>query len=167
MWAVTRQRQVRGLRPVCGGLPGKRAEAGPEAVRPRPGRGDRFAPGSRMDQGALERGLPGEPGRTWPRRSTAPLQEPPAPPTSRYRVHQAGVSGRYREALELIKKENPFPAVCGRICPRSCESALHPGRSGRAGGGGRDQEIHRGSGAQGRAPVCAGKGPRLRQVHRG
>ncbi|OPZ58600.1 MAG: Glutamate synthase (NADPH) small chain [Deltaproteobacteria bacterium ADurb.Bin510] len=30
--------------------------------------------------------------------------------------------GKYREALELIKKENPFPAVCGRICPRFCES---------------------------------------------
>ncbi|RKD31889.1 FAD-dependent oxidoreductase [Lacrimispora algidixylanolytica] len=31
-------------------------------------------------------------------------------------------SGRYHEALELIKKENPFPAVCGRICPHGCES---------------------------------------------
>jgi len=31
--------------------------------------------------------------------------------------------GRYREALELIKRENPFPAVCGRVCPRSCEAA--------------------------------------------
>lgn len=30
--------------------------------------------------------------------------------------------GRYMEALELIKKENPFPAVCGRICPHGCES---------------------------------------------
>jgi len=30
--------------------------------------------------------------------------------------------GRYREALELIKTENPFPAVCGRICPHGCES---------------------------------------------
>lgn len=30
--------------------------------------------------------------------------------------------GKYTEALELIKKENPFPAVCGRICPRGCES---------------------------------------------
>jgi NADPH-dependent glutamate synthase beta subunit-like oxidoreductase/formate hydrogenlyase subunit 6/NADH:ubiquinone oxidoreductase subunit I/predicted transcriptional regulator len=30
--------------------------------------------------------------------------------------------GRYKEALELIKKDNPFPAVCGRICPRACES---------------------------------------------
>ena len=29
--------------------------------------------------------------------------------------------GRYKEALELIKKENPFPAVCGRICPHGCE----------------------------------------------
>ena len=31
--------------------------------------------------------------------------------------------GRYTEALELIKKENPFPAVCGRICNKSCEDA--------------------------------------------
>ena len=31
--------------------------------------------------------------------------------------------GRYTEALELIKKENPFPAVCGRICNKACESA--------------------------------------------
>ena len=31
--------------------------------------------------------------------------------------------GRYKEALEMIKKENPFPAVCGRICPALCESA--------------------------------------------
>lgn len=35
--------------------------------------------------------------------------------------------GRYVEALELIKKENPFPAVCGRICPRGCESACTRG----------------------------------------
>lgn len=31
--------------------------------------------------------------------------------------------GKYREALELIKKENPLPAICGRICPRKCEAA--------------------------------------------
>ncbi|MGS0973012.1 MAG: FAD-dependent oxidoreductase [Candidatus Izemoplasmataceae bacterium] len=31
--------------------------------------------------------------------------------------------GRYKEALELIKKDNPFPAVCGRVCPALCESA--------------------------------------------
>jgi len=35
--------------------------------------------------------------------------------------------GKYREALELIKVENPFPAVCGRICPRKCESACTRG----------------------------------------
>lgn len=35
--------------------------------------------------------------------------------------------GRYTEALELIKQENPFPAVCGRICPRKCESACTRG----------------------------------------
>lgn len=29
--------------------------------------------------------------------------------------------GKYREALELIKKENPFPAVCGFICNHRCE----------------------------------------------
>lgn len=35
--------------------------------------------------------------------------------------------GRYMEALELIKHENPFPAVCGRICPHACESACTRG----------------------------------------
>jgi NADPH-dependent glutamate synthase beta subunit-like oxidoreductase len=30
--------------------------------------------------------------------------------------------GKYTEALELIKHENPFPAVCGRVCPRKCEA---------------------------------------------
>ena len=30
--------------------------------------------------------------------------------------------GRYTEALELIKTENPFPAVCGRICNKCCEA---------------------------------------------
>lgn len=36
--------------------------------------------------------------------------------------------GRYREALALIKKENPLPAVCGRICNRRCEDACTRGR---------------------------------------
>lgn len=35
--------------------------------------------------------------------------------------------GRYREALELIKKENPLPAICGRICNRRCEDACTRG----------------------------------------
>ena len=35
--------------------------------------------------------------------------------------------GKYREALALIKRENPFPAVCGRICNRRCEDACTRG----------------------------------------
>ncbi|MCR5468502.1 MAG: FAD-dependent oxidoreductase [Lachnospiraceae bacterium] len=29
--------------------------------------------------------------------------------------------GKYQDALALIKKQNPFPAVCGRVCNRRCE----------------------------------------------
>lgn len=35
--------------------------------------------------------------------------------------------GRYTEALALIKKNNPFPAVCGHICNRRCEDACTRG----------------------------------------
>ena len=35
--------------------------------------------------------------------------------------------GRYKEALALIKQDNPFPAVCGRICPRLCETVCTRG----------------------------------------
>ncbi|MDO4465920.1 MAG: FAD-dependent oxidoreductase [Bacillota bacterium] len=35
--------------------------------------------------------------------------------------------GCYQEALALIKKENPFPAVCGRICNHRCEDACTRG----------------------------------------
>ncbi len=35
--------------------------------------------------------------------------------------------GRYDEALELIKKENPFPAVCGSVCARFCEQVCTRG----------------------------------------
>lgn len=31
--------------------------------------------------------------------------------------------GRYMDALELIKDDNPFPAVCGAICNKRCEDA--------------------------------------------
>jgi NADH-quinone oxidoreductase subunit F len=30
--------------------------------------------------------------------------------------------GRFKEALDVMHQDNPFPAVCGRICPRPCES---------------------------------------------
>ncbi len=29
--------------------------------------------------------------------------------------------GKYADALELIKRENPFPAICGRVCSKRCE----------------------------------------------
>ncbi|MBQ3327285.1 MAG: 4Fe-4S binding protein, partial [Clostridia bacterium] len=40
---------------------------------------------------------------------------------------QMAKEGRYDEALELIKRENPFPAVCGRVCNRKCEEACTRG----------------------------------------
>ena len=40
--------------------------------------------------------------------------------------------GRYMDALKLIKKENPFPAVCGHICNRRCEQACTRGSIDRA-----------------------------------
>jgi heterodisulfide reductase subunit A-like polyferredoxin len=35
--------------------------------------------------------------------------------------------GKYREALKLIKEENPLPAICGRVCHHPCESACMRG----------------------------------------
>lgn len=36
---------------------------------------------------------------------------------------QLAKEGRYDEALELIKMDNPFPAICGRVCNKRCEAA--------------------------------------------
>lgn len=36
-------------------------------------------------------------------------------------------AGRFLDAYRLIKQENPFPAVCGRICTRPCELKCHRG----------------------------------------
>ncbi|MBN2397431.1 MAG: FAD-dependent oxidoreductase, partial [Deltaproteobacteria bacterium] len=35
--------------------------------------------------------------------------------------------GKYKEALQLIKQENPLPAVCGRVCNHPCEAACKRG----------------------------------------
>ncbi len=35
--------------------------------------------------------------------------------------------GKYKEALKLIKKDNPLPAICGRICNKKCEDACTRG----------------------------------------
>lgn len=36
--------------------------------------------------------------------------------------------GRFRDALALIKKDNPFPAICGRVCNKKCEAACTRGK---------------------------------------
>ncbi|MBE0480263.1 MAG: FAD-dependent oxidoreductase, partial [Dehalococcoidia bacterium] len=36
--------------------------------------------------------------------------------------------GKYREALNLIREENPFPAVCGRVCTHPCEMECTRGK---------------------------------------
>lgn len=40
---------------------------------------------------------------------------------------QLAKEGRYEEALALIKKDNPLPAVCGRVCNKRCEDACTRG----------------------------------------
>ncbi len=35
--------------------------------------------------------------------------------------------GKYQDALAVIKTENPFPAVCGRVCNKRCEDACTRG----------------------------------------
>ena len=41
---------------------------------------------------------------------------------------QMAKEGRYDEALALIKRENPFPAICGRVCNKLCEEACTRGK---------------------------------------
>ena len=40
---------------------------------------------------------------------------------------QLAKEGKYQEALALIKTQNPFPAVCGRVCNKRCEMACTRG----------------------------------------
>lgn len=37
-------------------------------------------------------------------------------------------AGRVRDAYNLVRKENPFPAVCGRVCTHPCESRCRRGQ---------------------------------------
>ena len=72
--------------------------------------------GHALDQEAVQRRLPHQPP---PRCSTAAprpckMECPAHIPVQGY--IKLASQGRYLEALELIKQENPFPAVCGRIC---------------------------------------------------
>ena len=36
--------------------------------------------------------------------------------------------GRYQDALRVIKEDNPFPGICGRICNHRCEDACNRGK---------------------------------------
>ncbi|MBN1755967.1 FAD-dependent oxidoreductase [bacterium] len=37
---------------------------------------------------------------------------------------------KYREALEIVRKDNPLPGVCGRVCHHPCESKCRAGEGG-------------------------------------
>ncbi|MCX5801416.1 MAG: FAD-dependent oxidoreductase [Candidatus Eisenbacteria bacterium] len=36
--------------------------------------------------------------------------------------------GKYAEAVEVVRRTNPLPAVCGRVCNHPCESACNRGK---------------------------------------
>ena len=64
--------------------------------------------------------------QTWPT-GTAPCKAAcPAHIAIQGYIKMAG-DGRYADALKLIKKDNPFPAVCGSICRKYCEDACTRG----------------------------------------
>ena len=64
--------------------------------------------------------------QTWPT-GTAPCKVAcPAHIAVQGYIKMAG-DGRYQDALKLIKKDNPFPAVCGSICRKYCEDACTRG----------------------------------------
>ena len=64
--------------------------------------------------------------QTWPT-GTAPCKAAcPAHIAVQGYIKMAG-DGRYQDALKLIKKDNPFPAICGSICRKYCEDACTRG----------------------------------------
>jgi NADH-quinone oxidoreductase subunit F len=38
--------------------------------------------------------------------------------------------GKFKEAFEVVRKDNPFPGVCGRVCHHPCESKCRAGDGG-------------------------------------
>jgi NADPH-dependent glutamate synthase beta subunit-like oxidoreductase len=38
------------------------------------------------------------------------------------------VQGKYAEGMKLIKRDLPFPGICGRVCPHPCEANCNRGR---------------------------------------
>jgi len=62
------------------------------------------------------------------RRGTAPCKAACPAHISVQGYIALAAQGRYDEALKLIKEENPFPSVCGRVCHHPCESACTRGQ---------------------------------------
>ncbi len=61
-----------------------------------------------------------------------PLETSPCTLACPTRINARGyvslvADGRFDEALALIRERNPFPGVCGRVCPRPCEAACRRG----------------------------------------
>jgi NADH-quinone oxidoreductase subunit F len=38
--------------------------------------------------------------------------------------------GQFEEAIQIIRKENPLPGICGRVCTHPCETACEQGKVG-------------------------------------
>jgi len=38
--------------------------------------------------------------------------------------------GEFKQALEIIRKDNPLPSICGRVCPHPCEDKCTSGEGG-------------------------------------
>ncbi len=67
--------------------------------------------------------------RSW---ELLPLETSPCTLACPTRINARGyvsliADGRYEQALALIRERNPFPGVCGRVCPRPCEAACRRG----------------------------------------
>lgn len=64
--------------------------------------------------------------QTWPT-GTAPCKAACPAHIAIQGYIQKASEGKYQEALKLIKKDNPFPAICGSICRKYCEDACTRG----------------------------------------
>ena len=68
--------------------------------------------------------------RVW---ELTPLETSPCTLACPTRINARGYvslvsDGKFVEALALIRERNPFPGVCGRVCPRPCEAACARGK---------------------------------------
>ena len=64
--------------------------------------------------------------QTWPT-GTAPCKGACPAHVAVQGYIKMAADGRYKDALALIKRDNPFPAICGSICRKYCEDACTRG----------------------------------------